>query len=71
MYSILSSEFLISAVVLTETLGVTLPLACKLQAEYMDVLKATQLVEATTKYKVYKKTRQQHRHLQGAIPTVS
>lgn len=47
MHSILSSEFLISVVVLAEVLGVTLPFARKLQAEYMDVLKATQLVEAT------------------------
>lgn len=47
MHSILSSEFLISVVVQAVVLGVTLPLARKLQAEYMDVLKATQLVEAT------------------------
>lgn len=38
---------LFSVVVLAEVLGVTLPFARKLQAEYMDVLKATQLVEAT------------------------
>lgn len=47
LHSILSSEFLISVVVLAEVLGVTLPLARKLQATYIDVLKASQLVEAT------------------------
>ncbi|KAK4873687.1 hypothetical protein RN001_013047 [Aquatica leii] len=46
--SILSSEFLISVVVLlAEVLEVTLPLSRKLQAEYIDVLNSSQLVEAT------------------------
>lgn len=49
MHSILSSEFSISVVVLAEVLGITLTLAHQLQAEYMDVLKATQFVEATIK----------------------
>ena len=47
LYSIQSSEFLISIVVLAEVLGVSLPLARKLQSEYIDVLKASQLIEAT------------------------
>jgi hypothetical protein len=47
LHSILSSEFLISVVVLAEVFGITLPLARKLQAEYMDVLSAAKLVETT------------------------
>ncbi|KAJ8890547.1 hypothetical protein PR048_010056 [Dryococelus australis] len=42
-----SSEFLVSVVVLAEVYGLTLPLARKLQAEYMDVLEAMKFVEAT------------------------
>ncbi|KAJ8893132.1 hypothetical protein PR048_005715 [Dryococelus australis] len=40
------SEFLVSVVVLAEVFGLTLALARKLQAEYMDVLEAMKLVEA-------------------------
>lgn len=47
MHSILSSEFLISVVVLAEVLVITLLLARELQAEYIHVLKTRQLVEAT------------------------
>lgn len=47
LHSILSSEFLVSVVVLADFLGLTLPLARKLQAEYMDVLTAMELVNAT------------------------
>ncbi|KAK4882729.1 hypothetical protein RN001_006048 [Aquatica leii] len=47
LHSILSSEFLISVVVLAEVLGVTLLLSRKLQAEYMNVLNSSHLVEAT------------------------
>ncbi|KAJ8880327.1 hypothetical protein PR048_016794 [Dryococelus australis] len=42
-----SSEFLVSVVVLAEVFGLTLALARKLQAEYLDVLEAMKLVEAT------------------------
>ncbi|KAJ8894085.1 hypothetical protein PR048_006695 [Dryococelus australis] len=47
LHAIQSSEFLVSVVVLAEVFGLTLPLARKLQAEYMDVLEAMKLVEAT------------------------
>ncbi|KAJ8891666.1 hypothetical protein PR048_004194 [Dryococelus australis] len=42
-----SSEFLVSVVVLAEVYGLTLPLARKLQPEYMDILEAMKLVEVT------------------------
>ncbi|KAJ8892019.1 hypothetical protein PR048_004584 [Dryococelus australis] len=47
LHAIQSSEFSFSVVVLAEVLGLTLPLARKLQPEYMDVLEAMYLVEAT------------------------
>ncbi|KAJ8896504.1 hypothetical protein PR048_001848 [Dryococelus australis] len=46
LHAIQSSEFLVSVVVLAEVFGLTLPLARKLQAEYVDVLEAMKLVEA-------------------------
>lgn len=49
MHSIVSSEFIVSLVVLENVMTLTLPLARKLQAEYMDVLSALTLVDATLK----------------------
>ncbi|KAJ8879046.1 hypothetical protein PR048_019652 [Dryococelus australis] len=47
LHAIQSSEFLVSMVVLAEVVGLTPPLARKLQAWYMDVLETIKLVEAT------------------------
>ncbi|XP_050517882.1 52 kDa repressor of the inhibitor of the protein kinase-like [Diabrotica virgifera virgifera] len=49
LHSILSSEFIVSLVVLENVMTLTLPLARKLQAEYMDVLNAMTLIDATLK----------------------
>ncbi|KAJ8890273.1 hypothetical protein PR048_009781 [Dryococelus australis] len=47
LHAIQSSEFLVSVVVLAEVFGLALTLGRKLQAEYMDVLEAMKVVEAT------------------------
>ncbi|KAJ8895783.1 hypothetical protein PR048_001121 [Dryococelus australis] len=47
LHAIQSSKVLFNVVVLAEVFGLTLPLAWKLQAEYMDVLEAVKLMEAT------------------------
>ncbi|CAG9822034.1 unnamed protein product [Phaedon cochleariae] len=49
LHSIVSTEFIVSLVVLEAVMNLTLPLARKLQAEYIDVLKAMVLVDATLK----------------------
>lgn len=49
LHSLASSEFIISLVILENVMTLTLPLARKLQAEYMDVLNAMNLVDATLK----------------------
>lgn len=49
LHSLVSSEFIISLVILENCMILTLPLARKLQAEYMDVLNALNLVDATLK----------------------
>ncbi|KAJ8876994.1 hypothetical protein PR048_021446 [Dryococelus australis] len=47
LHAVQSSEILVSVVVLAEVFGLTLSLARKLQAEYMDVLEAMKLAKAT------------------------
>lgn len=49
MHSILSSEFIISVVILADVFALTLPLAKRLQAVNIDVLKAMSLVDAILK----------------------
>ncbi|XP_054263675.1 52 kDa repressor of the inhibitor of the protein kinase-like [Macrosteles quadrilineatus] len=49
LHAIVSSEFIIGLVVLEHFMNLTLPLAKQLQAEYMDVLSALALVDATLK----------------------
>lgn len=49
LHSLASSEFIISLVILENVMTLTLPPARKLQAEYMDVLNAMNLADATLK----------------------
>ncbi|XP_063623118.1 52 kDa repressor of the inhibitor of the protein kinase-like [Cydia splendana] len=48
LQSIMSSEFLISLVILSDILGITLPLSRSLQATEIDIISAVQLITTTT-----------------------
>ncbi|XP_044745092.1 52 kDa repressor of the inhibitor of the protein kinase-like [Coccinella septempunctata] len=48
LQSIMSSEFLISLVILSDILGITLPLSRSLQAIESDIISAMKLIKATT-----------------------
>lgn len=48
LQSIMSSEFLVSLVILSDILGITLPLSRSLQATEIDILSAVQLINTTT-----------------------
>lgn len=48
LQSIMSSEFIISLVILSDILGITLPLSRSLQAIEIDILSAVQLINTTT-----------------------
>lgn len=48
LQTIMSSEFLVSLVILADILGITLPLSRSLQAIEIDILSAVQLINTTT-----------------------